>query len=101
MEKLKAFMHGIDFIPFVLAAGNHIRLSPARILEAVIIAGVTGGVVLYGANMVLSTKVDQIIKVSDQQHNETLLWRGYVQDEINKNRDRIFLLSGHKAKDHE
>ena len=89
MDKIKALLHGIDFIPFVMATGSQVHLSIARIIEALIIAAVTGGVVLYGANQVLGTKLEEFTKTYNRDRSETVQWRYYVQEEINKNKDRI------------
>lgn len=89
MDKLKALLHGQDMIPFVLAAGSHINISVARIAEALIIALITGGVAVYGTTQVMEAKMEVFMKTYERDYQTTLIWRGYVQEEINKNQDRI------------
>lgn len=88
-EKLKAFLHAQEWIPFILAAGNQIHLSIARIVEALIIAAVTGGIVLYGSTKMLETKIDSFISMYEREHEETLRWRNHVQGEIDKSNQNI------------
>ena len=98
MDRLRALTQGMDFIPFVMMAGQHAKMSVARILEALIIAIVTGGVVMYGVTQTLDAKQTALKELYDRDHSATVDWRRYVQAEIDKNRERIFVLqSGGKV----
>lgn len=89
MEKIKALLHSPDFIPFVMMAGQHASMSIARIIEALIIAGIAGGIAVYGVTQTIEAKQSAFIKLYDRDHEETTEWRKYIQNEIDKNRDRI------------
>lgn len=91
-------LHGLEWMPFILATGQQIHLSLARILEALIIALVTGGIALWGANLVLETKIDQSMLMYSRDHQITMEWRKHIQSEIDANRERIYTL---KEKSHE
>ena len=53
--------------PFVLGVtGGGPKLNAQRIIEALIIAGVVGGITLYGNNAILSTKIEAIQASTDR-----------------------------------
>lgn len=97
MEKLRALLHSPDFIPFVLAAGNHASMSVARIIEALIIAGIAGGIAVYGVTQTIDAKQSAFVRMYERDHAETMAWRSYAQSEIDKNRERISDITANKA----
>ncbi|MCK4795573.1 MAG: hypothetical protein KAV87_68215 [Desulfobacteraceae bacterium] len=62
MERLKALIEGSQWLPFVLSAGMAPKLSTARILESLIIAGMAGGLSIWGTTQVLSVKIENVEK---------------------------------------
>ncbi len=48
-----------NWLPFFLTAGSS-RLNVQRIIEAVIIAGISGGVTMYGAQKMLVTRLENM-----------------------------------------
>jgi hypothetical protein len=52
----------LDLIPFMLRAGQTQKLSMQRIAEAVIIAGITAGVVMYSTQQVIAERLEGVRK---------------------------------------
>lgn len=77
-----------DYLPFVLAAGvnnvkGSIKMNTSRIIEALLIAGISGGLSMYGTVYALGSKIDAL------ERNQT-----FMQQEITKMRDDLYTPAG-------
>ena len=97
MERLRALLHGLEWAPFILATGKQVHLSVARVIEALIIAGVTGGIAIYGMTMVMQAKMDSFMDVYERDFQVTNVWRGHIQEEIDETQ-RYLYQHNHKGK---
>lgn len=82
MDRIKALFDGVEWMPFILATGQQVHLSIARILEALIIAAVTGGVVLWGSYQVLKAEIDQLQALYERDYERTETWREGIQKQV-------------------
>jgi len=51
-----------NLIPFMLATGQESKLSPQRILEALMIAALTGAISVYATQQVIAVELEGIKK---------------------------------------
>ena len=90
MEKLKMILNMHEWIPFILATGQQIHLSLARIIEALVIAAVVSGVTIYGMTMVIEAKLDSFFNMYARDYQVTQTWRNHVQDEIDETQEYLY-----------
>lgn len=79
-----------DYLPFVIAAGIHpgtskIKMNTSRIIEAIAIALISGGLSMYGTVNALGTRMEALEK---QQM--------YMQQEVKKMRDDLYTPAGQR-----
>lgn len=61
MERLRLMADNWQhFTPFMLATGNHMQVNITRVIETLIIAGVTSAVVLYGSHKYMQAEFEGI-----------------------------------------
>lgn len=61
MERIKLLAENWQhFAPFMLATGNHMQVNITRVIETLIIAGVTSAVVLYGSHKYMQAEFEGI-----------------------------------------
>lgn len=87
LDKDPSWMH---YIPFFLTTGQSQKLSIQRITEAVIIAGITAGVVMYAVQQVLSERLEWVRR--DVQRVEQKV--NAVDNKVERIRDDLYLPIG-------
>ena len=77
----------LNIIPFMLTAGQTQKLSVQRITEAVIIAGITAGVVMYTTQQVIAERLEGVRK--DVQRVEQKV--NIVDTKVERIRDDLYI----------
>jgi len=60
VDRIKAVIEGTQWLPFFLTAGTHPTLSPARLIESVIIAAMAGGMSVWATTLVIQKDIEHI-----------------------------------------
>lgn len=76
----------LNLIPFMLHTGQTQKLSMQRIAEAVIIAGITAGVVMYSTQQVIAERLEGVRK--DVQRVEQKV--NVVDTKVERIRDDLY-----------
>lgn len=58
---------GLVLLPFFLATSEKSHINSTRLIEAILIAGITAGVTIYGTTRALESKVDEALKSITQR----------------------------------
>lgn len=84
LDKDPSYWHSL--IPFMLHTGQPQKLSMQRIAEAVIIAGITAGVVMYSVQQVIAERLEWVRK--DVQRVEQKV--NVVDSKVERIRDDLY-----------
>lgn len=98
-------MDAIHHAPFILAVGQTNKINTTRVLESLIIAGITGGIVMYGAQAKLDAQMTEMRAVSMELRVQFAELKSIIKDEHieslsrdNRLDDRINALHGRSVK---
>ncbi len=78
MERFKEIIEGTQWIPFMLATGTHPTLSPARLIESVIIAAMAGAMSVWATTIVIQKDIEYI----KQSQVEAKVWYSETKQQI-------------------
>lgn len=97
MERFRAL---IEYMPFIMATGQTVHLSIARVVEAIIIAAIVGGITVYSTTKTLEVKMDAISERVATYIQDGKEWRHHVQNEIDTTQKYLYT-HGHNNRPNE
>lgn len=74
----KDLLDTTQWIPFILATGSTIKLSGARIFEAIIIAGIAGAMSMWMTSIVLKKDIEYI----KENQREMKMWYKEMRGDV-------------------